>query len=245
MSDLTANVSTNRTARLTGLLYLALVPLGFFGIYVSSSLVVPGDAARTAGNILASESLFRLGIVAALLVQVVNLFVALLLNWLLKPVSKWMARLMVIFLALGIPIAMLNELNQFAVLALLHGASSGAALASDQVRALVSLFLDLHQLGISIAGIFWGLWLFPMGYLVFRSGFLPKILGILLVIGCLGYLVDSFAAFLAPNLGLNLAIFTFWGEVLLPLWLLIKGVDIERWKARSLESVHRVAAPQA
>jgi hypothetical protein len=73
-----------------------------------------------------------------------------------------------------------------------------------------------------------------MGYLVFRSGFLPRILGILLIIGCLGYLVDSFAAFLFPSLGVNIAIFTFWGEVLFPLWLLIKGVNVEKWDQRAL-----------
>jgi hypothetical protein len=119
---------------------------------------------------------------------------------------------------------MLNELNQFAVLFLVHSANSLIEPMAGQLQTMVPLLLNLHQLGISIAGIFWGLWLFPMGYLVFKSGFLPKILGILLIIGGIGYLVDSFAAFLVPNLGVNIAIFTFWGEVLFPLWLLIKGV---------------------
>jgi uncharacterized protein (DUF486 family) len=194
---------------------------------------VPGDAATTASNIMASESLFRLGIVSALLVQIINIFVVLALYKLLKPVNKNMALLMVIFILLGVPIAMLNELNQFAVLALLHGADTLTGFTADQLQALVPLLLDLHQLGISIAGIFWGLWLFPMGYLVFKSGFLPRILGVLLIIGCFGYLIDSFAAFLFPNFGVKIALFTFWGEVLLPLWLLIKGVDVEAWSKRA------------
>jgi Domain of unknown function (DUF4386) len=100
----------------------------------------------------------------------------------------------------------------------------------------VPLFLDLHKYGISIAGIFWGLWLFPMGYLVFKSGFLPRVLGILLIIGCFGYLIDSFAAFLLPNNAISVALFTFWGEVLFPLWLLVKAVNVEQWEKRADES---------
>ncbi len=229
MTNHATDGSPNRTARIAGFLYLMLLPLGIFGMAVSSGLVVPGDVATTTKNILASESLFRLSIVIALLVQIINIFVVLALYELLKPVDKLMAQSMVMFLLLGVPIAMLNELNQFAVLLALQGA--------DQLQAMVPLFLDLHQLGVSIAGIFWGLWLFPMGYLVFKSGYLPRVLGILLIIGCFGYLIDSFAVFLIPNYQASIAQFTFWGEVLLPLWLLIKGVNVERWKKRSLASV--------
>lgn len=222
-------------ARLTGLLYLLLLPLGIFGtIYVPSVLVVPGEAAATANNILASESLYRLGIVSALLVQVVNIFVVLGLYKILKPVNRSMALLMVIFLLLGVPIAMLNELNLFAVLMLVNGVAYATAFTAQQLQSLAPLFLGLHQYGIQIAGIFWGLWLLPMGYLVFKSGFLPRILGILLVIGGVGYLIDSFAFFLVPELHLTVAQFTFLGEVLLPLWLLIKGVNVERWETRAL-----------
>ena len=114
-------------------LYLALVPLGFFGMYVSSSMTVGGDAAATARNIMASEPLFRLGIVSALLVQIVNIFVVLALYQLLKPVNKNLALLIVIFLLLGVPIAMLNELNQFAVLVLLHSAGALAGSSAGQL----------------------------------------------------------------------------------------------------------------
>ncbi len=228
MINRTADISVNRTARIAGFLYLMLLPLGIFGMVVSSSLIVPGDAATTAKNVLASESLFRLAIVSALLVQVVNILVVLALYQLLKPVGQTMASLMVLFLLLGVPIAMVNELNQFAVLLVLHG--------TEPLQALAPLFLDLHQLGISIAGIFWGLWLFPMGYLVFKSRYVPWILGILLIIGCFGYLIDSFAVFLLPNYKASLALFTFWGEVLFPLWLLIKGLNVEQWAKRALAS---------
>jgi hypothetical protein len=242
MTPRTAETSALIYARVAGLLYLCLVPLGFFTLYVQSALVVPGDATTTAGNIVASELLFRLGIVSALLVQVVNIFVVLALYKLLKPVHTNMARLMVIFLLLGVPIAMLNELNQFAVLQLLHGANYLTAFTAEQSQAMVPFFLDLHQLGISIAGIFWGLWLLPMGYLVFKSGFLPRFLGVLLVVGCFGYLVDSFAAFLLPDAGVNIALLTFWGEVLLPLWLVIKGINTEQWGKRALASTSALPA---
>jgi len=228
-------MNPNKTARVAGFLYLVLLPLGIFGMMIRQRLIVPGDAAITAHNIMASESLFRLSIVSALIVQLVNILVVLVLYKLLKPVNKNHALLMVIFFLVGVPIAMLNELNQFAALLLLSGADYLTVFTAGQLQALVPLFLDLHEHGIMIAGIFWGLWLFPMGYLVFKSGFLPRILGILLIIGGFGYLIDSFAIFLFPSFK-AIALFTFIGEVLFPLWLLIKGVNVEQWEKRVLES---------
>ena len=229
--------SIKKTARIAGVLYLIVAIAAFFGpMYVPSILIVPGDAATTANNIMASESLFRLSIVTALILQIINTLLVLVLYKLLKPVNKNHALLMVIFLLVGVPIAMLNQLNQFAALLLLSGADYLAVFTADQLQALVPLFLDLHEHGVSIAGIFWGLWLFPMGYLVFKSSFLPRILGILLIIGCFGYLIESFTFFLLPNYEVTIALFTFWGEVLLPLWLLIKGVNVEQWEKRALES---------
>ena len=222
-------------ARLAGFLYLLVIPLGIFGaLYVSSRLIVPGDAARTADNIAASESLFRLGIVSDLLAALVMLFVVLVLYQLLKPVHRNMALLMVIFVLIVVPIAMLNKINQFAALQLLSGADYLTVMTTQQSQALALLFLRLHSRGRSIAFVFWGLWLFPLGYLVFKSGFLPKILGILLMIACLGYVVNSFAGFLgySTNVGMVAAL----GEVLFILWLLIKGVNVEHWKKRALES---------
>ena len=228
--------SINKTARVAGFLYLLLLPLGIFGLLLPSSLILPGDAARTADNIMASESLFRLGIMSALATQLLNIFVVLALYKLLNRVDKNQATLMVLFSLLGVPIAMLSELNKFGVLLVLNGTHYLTAFTAKQVQALVSLFLDLHQYGINIAGIFWGLWLFPMGYLVFKSGFLPRILGILLMIGCFGYLFDSVTFFLFPNLDVTISQYTFIGEILLPLWLLIKGVDVEVWEKRALAS---------
>ncbi len=227
----TAEPSPLLRARVAGVLYLSVLPLSIFGtLYINSRLVVPGDAAATAKNILASETLFRLGIVSALVAQIVNTVVVLALYQLLKSVNRNMAALMVIFLLLGVPIAMLNELNNVAVLFLLSGADAVKGLTADQMHASVSLLLNVHANGLSIAGLFWGLWLFPMGYVVFKSGFLPRILGVLLIIGCVGYLIQSVAVLLLPNLNVNIALFTFWGEVLFPLWLMIRGVNVEQWE---------------
>ena len=237
MSNRSAKSAPLMLARVAGSLYLTLFPLGIFGIlYVPSALIVPGDAAATATNIMASEALFRLSIVSALMVQLVNLALVLVLYKLLKPVNKSQALLMVIFLLVAVPIAMLNELNHFAVLILISSADHLAAFDTDQMQAQVMVFLDLHEHGIIIAQIFWGLWLFPMGYLVFKSDFLPKILGILLMIGSFGYVIDSATFILLPNLGVTVAQFTFIGELLLPLWLLVKGVNVEEWEKRALES---------
>lgn len=220
--------SIQKTARITGFLYLLLAPLGYFGIGYVPSLIVSRDVSATISNITSHEMLFRLSIVSAFLEQLVNIFVALLLYKLLKPVNKTMALFMVIFLLLGVPIALINEVNQFAVLFLVDSANKS--------QALISLFLNLHQSGIFIAQIFWGLWLFPMGYLVFKSGFLPKVIGVFLIIGCFGYLIDSFSFFLFPSLNLKVSQYTFIGELLIALWLFIKGVNVKKWEKRSLES---------
>ena len=234
-------MNPNKTARVAGFLYLLMAPFGFFGMfYVPSILIVPGDAAITANNIMASESLFRSGIVSTLMVQIINILMVLILYKLLKPVNKNHALLMVIFILVGAPIAMLNELNRFAALLLSSGADYlMTVFTADQLQALVPLFLDLHEHGVSIAGIFWGLWLFPMGYLVFKSGYIPRILGVFLIIAGFGYLIDSFAVFLLPNFYATISqfiLFTTYGELLFPLWLLIKGVNVEQWEKRALES---------
>ena len=221
------NENLNKRARIAGILYLLLIPLGVLGIiYVPTTLYVAGDVAATANNILANEPLFRLSIVSALVTQLVNLAVVLFLYGLFKSINKRVAQLMVLFIMLAMPIAMLNELNKGAVLLLLHGA--------EQSTVLVELFLNMHEFGIQIAGIFWGLWLFPMGYLAYKSNDIPKIIGIALMIGCFGYLADSFLFIQFPDFGMTFAEYTFIGEILLPLWLLFKGVNVTQWQKHPL-----------
>ena len=230
-------INPNKTARVAGCLYLMLFPLGIFGIiYVPSSLIVLGDAATTASNIMANELLYRLSIVTALTLQIVNIFLALALYKLLNPVDKNNAVLMVILVLVAAPIAMLNELNHVAVLLVLSGSDFLTTFSLDQVQASVPLFLNLHEHGVFIAQIFWGLWLFPMGYLIFKSNFLPLALGILMIIGGFGYLVDSFVYFIFPDFDVTVSEFTFLGELLLPLWLMFKGVNHEQWENYALKS---------
>ena len=234
MTTRTVETSPQITARLAGFLYLLVVPFGIFGLYVSSTLIVSGDPAATASNIMASERLFRLGIVSDMLAAIAMLLVVLVLYPLLKPVNRNLALFMVAFLLVGVPISLLNKVNQFAFLQLLSGADYITDFTTEQLQTLAFVFLRLHSRGANIAFIFWGLWLLPLGYLVFKSGFLPKILGVLLMISCFGYLVNSFAIFLGypVNIGLVSAV----GELSFIVWLLIKGVNVEQWKKRALEA---------
>lgn len=235
MTPRTAEASPQIYARVAGFLYLLLGALAFFGL--PAHWIMPGAVATVARSIMASETEFRLRILSNLLVGILNVFVVLALYQLLKPVSKSMASLMVIFNLLGVAISMLNEVNRVAALLLVSGAGYTTGFTANQVHALVLFFLELWLYGFLIAALFWGLWLFPMGYLVFKSGFIPRVLGILLMIGCFGYLINSFAVFLAiPNYQLNIVIFTGVGEVLFPLWLLIRGVNVERWQKRAREA---------
>jgi len=237
MTSIIKTDSIQKTARTAGFLYMLLIPLGVFGmLYIPNTLFVHGDIASTVSNIAVNQALYRTSIVSALVTQVVQIFVVLYLYKVLKPVNKNYAVLMVTFILVAVPIAMLNELSQFAVLQLLNGADYSRIFTSEQIQALIKLLLDSRQTGIFIAHIFWGLWLFPMGYLVLKSGFLPKIIGALLIVACFGYLTDSFIFFYVPDFGIKFAEFTFIGELLITFWLLIKGVNVEEWNKRALES---------
>jgi hypothetical protein len=230
----TEKTNPNKTARLAGFLYLLAIVFTMIGV-ATNNLIVPGDAATTANNIMANEFQFRLGFMSELIAYTVYIFLVLALYKLLKPVNKNHAVLMVITILVSLPIAMLNMLNHFAALLLLSGADYLTAFTADQLQALVMFFLDMLDNGVYIAFIFWGLWLFPMGYLVFKSGFLPKFLGIFLIIAGFGYLIDFVTLFLFPNF-VEIRFFTFLGEPLFGLWLLIKGVNVEQWEKRAHES---------
>ena len=229
-------MNANKTARTAGFLYLLLAPLGFFGLEYIPSITVPGNAVATVSNIMAHTLLFRLSILSALITPIVTASVAFFLYKLFKSVNKNQATLMVIFTLAATPIAMLNELNHFAVLLLLNGTDYLKVFSVDQLYSQVMFFLDLSHYGAYIAAIFWGLWLLPLGYLIFKSNFIPKLIGILIIVAGFGYLVDSVALFLLPDLNIDISQFTFIGEVLLLLWLLIKGVNVEQWKKRAAEA---------
>lgn len=238
MTTRTAKASPLIIARVAGGLYLIQAILGIFSLlYVSSSLIVPGDVAATTRNIMESESLFRLGLVSNILVPTVGILYVLFLYKLLKPVSKDIAVLMVVLALLGVPMAVFNEFTQLGVLQLLSGADYLTVFTTAQLQALAYLFLRLHSYGMSLTYIFSGLWLFPLGYLIFRSGFFPKILGVLLIIGGFGYLIDVFAEFLFSGSNLSIGLITGLSEIFFLLWLMIKGVNAEKWEQRALESL--------
>ena len=219
--------STKQIARIAGVLYLVNGITGFFGIiYVPSRLMVSANPAATAQNILASESLFRLGIVSELICAVEFIFVLWALYRLLGGVNKTHALLMVILGLAFVPIMCVNVLNEIAALTLLRGADFLSGLGQPQRVAMAMLFLDLHRYGYVIGWIF-GPWLFFFGLLVFESGFLPRILGVLLIAACFGYLADCLTPLLLPGYANSVGRFASSlltvGEPAIILWLLIMG----------------------
>ena len=192
--------STHNPGRVAGFLYLLLLAAPLRLVYIPSTLFVRGDATATANNIAAHEWLFRMGIVADLLTGTIAIFVVLALYRLLKEVDQYLAALMVILGGLMVvPIYFLNTLNDAATLLLVRGADFLSVFDKPQRDALAMLFLRLHHHGVVANEIFWGLWLFPFGVLVYRSRFLPRVLGVWLIINGFAYLAMSFTGLLLPQ----------------------------------------------
>jgi len=222
--------STKKQARVAGLLYLLASIIGFFCLaYVPGKLIVSGDATATANRIRASETLLRLGIASELIAFTIFIFVVLALYRLFKAVSEKHAMAMATLLLISIPISLLNLLNEIAALVLVSGASFLSAFEKGQLDALAYMFLRLHGQGFIVAQIFWGLWLFPFGILVIRSGFIPRFLGYLLFIAASGYLASSFTSLLLPSyrhLVDQFAMVLEAGELPIIFWLLIWGAKV-------------------
>jgi hypothetical protein len=222
---------TDKAARIAGAVYLSMVFTAPFSlIYVPSKLIVRGDAAATANKILAHEMLFRAGIVADLISSVIFILVVLALYRLLSGVNKTHASLMVILALVSAAVGFMNVLNNIAALTLFRGADFLAVLEKPQRDALAMLFLRLHGQGSVMNEIFWGLWLFPFGVLVIKSGFLPRILGVWLVVNCFAYLAIFFTGLLFPqynNIVYNIAFPVLFGEMAIALWLLIMGAKVQ------------------
>jgi hypothetical protein len=227
-----ADLSPRKTARIAGFGYLVIIITGIFAeFFVRSKMVVPGDAAATANHIVASEELFRTSIASDLIMLLSDVIVAWALYVLLKPVNKSLALLATFFRLVHAAIYGINLLNLFFVLQFLSGNQYLSVFETGQLQALVLVFLNAHQYGYDIGLVFFGFHCLVLGYLVFRSGFLPSILGILLVIAAIGYLINSFARFLITNYEVYETIFTlvvfipaFIAELSFTLWLLLKGV---------------------
>ncbi len=220
-----AGISPRTAALVAGLGLLAMAVLAAFAnFYILPTLVVPGDAAGTAANIEASAGLFRVAITCFLIVAILDIVVAWALYLVLKPANGSVALLSAWFRVVYAAIFAVAVNNLFGVLHLLTGAGYLGAFGADQVQAQVMLDLSAFRSGWDIALVFFSLHLFLLGYLVFVSGYMPKWLGILVVVSALGYLIDAFGAFLLPSYGLSIASVTFVGELVLMVWLLWKGV---------------------
>ncbi len=219
--------STKKQARLAGILYLLASIIGFPGlIYVPGKLIVAGDATATADRVRASETLLRFGIASELIGFIMFIFVVLTLYRLFKGVNQKHALVMAILLLVSIPISLLNVLNDIAALILVSGADFLSVFDKGQLDALAYLFVRLHGQGFVVAQIFWGLWLFPFGILVIRSGFIPRFLGVLLFIAGCGNLASSFTSLLLPSyrhLVDQFAMVLTIGELPIIFWLLIWG----------------------
>lgn len=229
--------SIKATARQAGILYfLVLITAPFQLIYIPSVFIVPGDATATAANIVAGELLYRIGIFVGLVSSIIFLFLVLSLYNLFMDVDRKQARLMVMLVAVGVAVGVVNIFNEIAPLILLSGADFLSVFSKPQLDALALGFLRLSSSGNHVAMAFWALWLYPFGILVIRSGFFPKILGVLLIIGCFAYLTVCFTAIVVPAYRQVVDQFAmpFYaiGELSIIIWLLVKGAKIQEPEAR-------------
>jgi hypothetical protein len=220
--------SISKTARIAGLFYfiyvIASIIADLFGHFVFA------DASATVDHIMAHESLFRIGVVISLFSYVLFLLAAWYLYILLKPVNKNMALLFLLLNLGGFAILVFSHVNLFSSLMLLSGADYLKVFQPDQLQAQATLFINSYKTGSTIAQIPFGVWLLPLGYLVFKSGFLPKILGIFLIVDCFGLLIYVCQRFIFPDyavIAYPCWAIGFIAEVSLTLWLLIKGVKAQ------------------
>lgn len=228
--------ATKATARRAGAVYFVFMIVALIGEFLLPAFMVPGDAAATARHIAAGELTYRIGILTGLVTHVLFIFLVVILYKLLKDVDKSHAMLMVLLVAIGVAVSFANGLNKFAPLVLLHGTDYLSVFTKPQLDALTLGFLRLHSSGAAVATAFWGLWLFPFGVLLIRSGLFPRILGILLLIAGFAYLMTSVTSIVLPaykQVVSQIMMPLYFGEVPIIFWLLIKGAKVPEPQARS------------
>jgi hypothetical protein len=244
VTERTAGASPRHLARIAGGLYLIIIVGGFFAIgYVPAALIVPGDAAATAHNIQAHELLYRLGLAAHIIILPCNIPLAVIFYDLFKVVSRRLSLLVVFFTLVGTAVEGANLLNQFAPLMLLGGGHYLSVFTPEQLQALAYMPLDSQAISYNIQQVIYAGYLLAAGYLVFRSTFLPRTVGVLLAIGGLCYLTYSFATFLAPEFAAHLVPYiqlpSGVAELSLCLWLLVIGVNVSRWEKQASKASER------
>ncbi len=234
--------SPMKYARIGGVLYLVIIAAGIFGeLFVRNKLVVSGDAVATASNIISSPLLWRMGIGVDLIMQLCDIPLMLIFYVLLKPVNKNFALMNLLFNMIQTAVLVVNKLNLLMPLLLLGGADYLKAVDPHQLQSISYAFIKLHGYGFGVGLIFFGLVCLVEGRLIFRSGFLPKTLGLLMQLAGVCYLTNSFAMILAPNLATALFPFVLMppliAELALAVWLVVKGVDVAKWKQLSSVNV--------
>jgi uncharacterized protein DUF4386 len=225
----------DKAARVAGAVYLSMIFTAPFSLmYVPAKLIVRGNAMATANNILTHETLFRLGIVGGLFSSVIFICLAMALYRLLSAVNKTWALTMVALVLVSAAVGFLNMVNDIGALILFRGNDFLSVFDKPQRDALGMLFLRLHAQGDIMNEIFWGLWLFPFGLLVFRSGFLPRFLGVWLILNGFAYVALSLTGLLFPpyyDRAFPMSMPLLFGELAILLWLLIKGANVQRTAA--------------
>jgi hypothetical protein len=221
------------TARIAGVFYLMVGIFGGFAEgFVDPEMYAAGNAAATAGKVVANAGLVRIGVVAHLVDAAFFILTAMALYVLLKHVHKGVARAMLVFVALAVGIITLNAVFQFEGLQVATNGSYATAFGAAGSQALVLVLLDIQHFGTLAAQLFFGLWLAPLGYLAYRSGLFPKALGVVLVAATVCYLVDLFAAFLLPDVASKIHMFVIIipaiAEIWMVLYLLVVGVRSSR-----------------
>jgi hypothetical protein len=241
MEEHQVEASPRVLSRIGGVLYLIIIVLGLFGeAVVRGRIVVPGDAAATAANLKSMESLWRFGIATELFLLICSVVLALILYILMRPVSKDLALLAAFFNLISVAIEAAYSLQLVEALFPLGNAGYLKAFAPEQLHAMASLSAKSHVYGFGVALIFFACFCLVIGYLIFRSGYLPKAVGVLMQIAGLSYLTNSFALILVPSFADRIfaafALPAFVGEASFCLWLLVKGVNVETWNRRQVHS---------
>jgi hypothetical protein len=238
MTDRADETSPQISARIAGFLYLIIITLGIFAeVFVRERVLVNGDAAATARNILAHEQLYRLGFAAGIIVCLCGLPLTLIFYNFFKLVNRSLAILEVFFALVTISIESVTLLNHFAPLMLLGGERYLSVFNAEQLQALAYMSLVLQSVGYNLSLAVFAFDCIISGYLIFRSTFLPRILGVLFAIAGLCYLTNSFASFLSPAFAVHLFPYilapSFIGELSVCLWLLVMGVNVPKWKEKA------------
>src|ERR1700726_1041564 len=233
MMDLIAEASPSFKARMAGACQLLEAITASFGqVIVLGRLVDSGNGAATAANILGHERLFWVGFASSLMGVAFHIAWALLIYVLLKPVNRSLSLLAAFFVLMACAMQALTSLLYLAPLLILQGGSSLSAFTAEQLQALAVMFLRLNSYAFQIDLVFFGFWCILTGYLIFRSTFLPRVLGVLVMISGLGWVTYVYPP-LANYLSLYIAAASALGEIPMELWLIVKGVNVQRWKERA------------